>query len=123
MHCCGDQSLADPVFLEIGADGERPEKAYAPPFCRKIGAHQPAIDRGAECGDMRCPPATINKVTIAPERLGFGYAEKRTKRQAQDALSLRQVALTEGSYHRRALWGIVAHIIHNGRHLCLPDPI
>src|SRR5271165_1773282 len=108
------------MLLEVRAHSDRPEKADAAPVRHEVGTDQPAIERGAERGDVRCAPAAVDVVPIAPECLRVGGTEKRAKRLAEYALGPRQITLGKWSYHESASrWFGVSTVRSNGHILPL----
>jgi hypothetical protein len=62
----------------------------------------------------------MNIVPIAPERLRLGGTEKRTKRQAKDALGLRQIAFGKWTDHGLVRRRAGGSAVWSGRHVLSP---
>src|SRR6185503_6258643 len=83
------------AFLQRGVHGDRSEEADAPPSRGEVGPEQAAIGVRTERRNMRCTPAAIEIVPVAPKRLGVRHAEEGTERNTEDPLGFGQIALGE----------------------------
>src|SRR5271154_76666 len=93
LHCLFNQRLADVALLNIGAHAQRPKKADASPARGKVGTDQLTVERRAECRYVRCMPAAVDVVPIAPEHLRVRSTEESPKSEANYSLGFRQVFL------------------------------